>query len=108
MLWRSFSTKNPQKKGDKSEIDKEWYHVLFEIKNNVLYAPYNFIITYIANNQCLDCPYFYTSPEIKAKIGIAAGKRCEKTHCNAPLKCEMKAKYVFSLAERDYFSCFFV
>ena len=33
-----FSTKNPRKKGDKFEIEKDGYYVLFEIKNNVLYV----------------------------------------------------------------------
>ncbi len=33
-----FSTKNPRKKEDKFEIEKEGYYVLFEIKNNVLYV----------------------------------------------------------------------
>lgn len=32
-----FSTKNPRKKGDKFEIEKNGYYILFEIKNNVLY-----------------------------------------------------------------------
>lgn len=32
------TTKNPRKKGDKFEIEKESYYVLFEIKNNVLYV----------------------------------------------------------------------
>jgi len=33
-----FATKNPRKKGDKFEIEKEGYYILFEIKNNVLYV----------------------------------------------------------------------
>ena len=33
-----FSTKNPRKKGDKFEIEKDGYYILFEIKNNVLYV----------------------------------------------------------------------
>ena len=33
-----FSTKNPRKKGDKFEIEKDSYYILFEIKNNVLYV----------------------------------------------------------------------
>ena len=31
------TTKNPRKKGDKFEIEKHGYYVLFEIKNKVLY-----------------------------------------------------------------------
>ncbi|MFH1072577.1 MAG: hypothetical protein V1743_04070 [Nanoarchaeota archaeon] len=33
-----FSTKNPRKKGDKFEIEKDGYYILFEIKDNVLYV----------------------------------------------------------------------
>lgn len=33
-----FSTKNPRKKGDKFEIEKDGYYLLFEIKNNVSYV----------------------------------------------------------------------
>ena len=33
-----FSTKNPRKKEDKFEIEKEGYYILFEVKNNVLYV----------------------------------------------------------------------
>ncbi|MBI2110566.1 hypothetical protein HYT51_02190 [Candidatus Woesearchaeota archaeon] len=33
-----FSTKNPRKKGDKFEIEKEGYYILFEIRNNILYV----------------------------------------------------------------------
>ena len=33
-----FSTKNPRKKGDKFEIEKDGYYILFEIKNNILYV----------------------------------------------------------------------
>jgi len=33
-----FSTKNPRKKGDNFEIEKDGYYILFEIKNNVLYV----------------------------------------------------------------------
>ncbi len=33
-----FATKNPRKKGDKFEIEKEGYYILFKIKNNVLYV----------------------------------------------------------------------
>ena len=33
-----FSVKNPRKKGDKFEIEKDGYYILFEIKNNVLYV----------------------------------------------------------------------
>ena len=33
-----FQTKNPRKKGNKFEIKKEGYYILFEIKNNVLYV----------------------------------------------------------------------
>lgn len=32
-----FTTKNPRKKGDKFEIEKEGYYILFEIKDTVLY-----------------------------------------------------------------------
>lgn len=32
------TTKNPRKKGDKFEIEKQGYYVLFEIKSNVLYV----------------------------------------------------------------------
>ena len=33
-----FSTKDPRKKEDKFEIEKDGYYILFEIKNNVLYV----------------------------------------------------------------------
>jgi hypothetical protein len=33
-----FSTKNPRKKEDKFEIEKDGYYVLFKIENNVLYV----------------------------------------------------------------------
>ena len=33
-----FSTKGPRKKGDKFEIEKEGYYILFEIKNAILYV----------------------------------------------------------------------
>ena len=33
-----FSTKNPRKKGNKFEIEKGGYYILFEIKDNVLYV----------------------------------------------------------------------
>jgi len=33
-----FGTKNPKKKGEKFEIEKEGYYILFEIKNNILYV----------------------------------------------------------------------
>ena len=33
-----FSTKNPRKKEDKFEIEKEDYYILFKIENNVLYV----------------------------------------------------------------------
>ena len=33
-----FSTKNPRKKGDKFEIEKEGYYILFEIRNKILYV----------------------------------------------------------------------
>ena len=33
-----FSTKNPRKKGNKFEIEKDGYYILFEIKNHVLYV----------------------------------------------------------------------
>jgi len=33
-----FSTKNPRKKGDKFEIEKDGYYILFEIKDNILYV----------------------------------------------------------------------
>ena len=33
-----FTTKDPRKKGDKFEIEKDGYYVLFEIKNTVLYV----------------------------------------------------------------------
>jgi len=32
------TTKNPRKKGDKFEIEKDGYYVLFEIKENILYV----------------------------------------------------------------------
>ncbi len=32
------STKNPRKKEDKFEIEKEGYYILFEIQNNILYV----------------------------------------------------------------------
>lgn len=31
------TTKSPRKKGDKFEIEKDNYYILFEIKNNILY-----------------------------------------------------------------------
>ena len=31
-----FATKNPKKKQDKFEIEKDGYYILFEIKNNIL------------------------------------------------------------------------
>lgn len=33
-----FSTKNPRKKGNNYEIEKDGYYLLFEIKNNILYV----------------------------------------------------------------------
>ena len=33
-----FSTKNPRKKGENFEIEKQGYYILFEIKNNILYV----------------------------------------------------------------------
>ncbi len=33
-----FSTKSPRKKGNKFEIEKDGYYILFEIKNNILYV----------------------------------------------------------------------
>jgi len=33
-----FSTKNPKKKGDKFEIEREGYYLLFKIKYGVLYV----------------------------------------------------------------------
>lgn len=33
-----FSVKNPRKKGDKMEIEKDGYYILFEIKKKVLYV----------------------------------------------------------------------
>jgi len=33
-----FSTKNPRKKGDNYEIEKDGYYILFEIKKNILYV----------------------------------------------------------------------
>jgi len=33
-----FSTKNPRKKGDKFEIKKDEYYILFEIRDNILYV----------------------------------------------------------------------
>ena len=33
-----FTTKNPRKKGDKYEIEKNGYYTLFEIKNHILYV----------------------------------------------------------------------
>lgn len=33
-----FTIKNPRKKGNKFEIEKEGYYLLFEIKNTVLYV----------------------------------------------------------------------
>ncbi|MBS3155068.1 hypothetical protein J4404_01065 [Candidatus Woesearchaeota archaeon] len=32
-----FTTKNPKKKQDKFEIEKDGYYILFEIKNTILY-----------------------------------------------------------------------
>ena len=31
-------TKNPRKKGDKFEIEKDGYYVLFKIKNNIIHV----------------------------------------------------------------------
>jgi len=33
-----FTTKNPRKKQDKFEIEKDGYYILFEIKNSILYV----------------------------------------------------------------------
>ena len=33
-----FTVKNPRKKGDKFEIEKDGYYVLFEIKSSILYV----------------------------------------------------------------------
>lgn len=33
-----FTTKNPRKKGDRFEIEKEGYYLLFEIRNATLYV----------------------------------------------------------------------
>ncbi|HLC64615.1 MAG TPA: hypothetical protein VJI46_00655 [Candidatus Nanoarchaeia archaeon] len=33
-----FATKNPRKKDDKFEIEKDGYYILFTIENNVLYV----------------------------------------------------------------------
>ncbi len=33
-----FSTKNPRKKGDKFEIEKDGYYLLFDIKDTILYV----------------------------------------------------------------------
>jgi hypothetical protein len=33
-----FSTKNPRKKGNNYEIEKDGYYLLFEIKNKILYV----------------------------------------------------------------------
>jgi len=33
-----FTTKNPKKKQDKFEIEKDGYYILFEIKDNILYV----------------------------------------------------------------------
>ncbi len=33
-----FTTKNPRKKGDKFEIEKDGYYVLFKIENKILYV----------------------------------------------------------------------
>jgi hypothetical protein len=33
-----FSTKNPRKKGNNYEIEKDGYYILFEIKNKILYV----------------------------------------------------------------------
>ena len=33
-----FTTKNPKKKQNKFEIEKDGYYILFEIKNNILYV----------------------------------------------------------------------
>ncbi|MFH0876194.1 MAG: hypothetical protein V1859_09730 [archaeon] len=33
-----FSTKNPRKKGENFEIEKDGYYILFEIKNSILYV----------------------------------------------------------------------
>jgi len=32
------TTKNPRKKGNKFEIEKEGYYILFRIKDNILYV----------------------------------------------------------------------
>ena len=32
------TTKNPRKKGDCFQIEKDGYYILFEIKNNILYV----------------------------------------------------------------------
>lgn len=32
------TTKNPRKKGDKFEIEKDGYYILFEIKDKILYV----------------------------------------------------------------------
>ena len=33
-----FSTKNPRKKGDKFEIEKDGYYLLFEVRNKIIYV----------------------------------------------------------------------
>lgn len=33
-----FTTKNPRKKGDKFEIEKDEYYILFRIENKILYV----------------------------------------------------------------------
>lgn len=33
-----FSIKNPRKKGDKFEIEKDGYYILFEVKDTILYV----------------------------------------------------------------------
>ena len=33
-----FNTKNPRKKGNKFEIEKDGYYILFEIENKILYV----------------------------------------------------------------------
>ena len=33
-----FNTKNPRKKGDKFEIEKDGYYILFEVKDAILYV----------------------------------------------------------------------
>ncbi|MFH1506642.1 MAG: hypothetical protein ABIE94_06700 [archaeon] len=33
-----FKTKNPRKKGEKFEIEKDGYYLLFEIRDNIIYV----------------------------------------------------------------------